>query len=165
MKLPVLSLLALLTSCSTTTVYLARHAEKVDESDSTDLSIVGRMRATALADTLANSYVNMVLTTPYRRTRQTAEPLAQRLGLPIGTYPAAPIGAGVNQINRIRNKTVLVIGHSNTILELARGLGAAPTLTTIQGTDFDNLLQLRIRRTPFGRSVQLRETTYGQPTP
>jgi len=81
MKLPVLSLLALLTSCSTTTVYLARHAEKVDESDSTDLSIVGRMRATALADTLANSHVNMVLTTPYRRTRQTAEPLAQRLGL------------------------------------------------------------------------------------
>lgn len=165
MKPVVLCLLALLTSCSTTTVYLARHAEKVDESDSTNLSVVGRIRAVALADTLANSHVDMILTTPYRRTRQTAEPLAQRLHLPIESYPAAPIDAGVDRLNRIRNKTVLVIGHSNTVLELARGLGATPTLATIKGTDFDNLLQLRIRRTPFRRSVQLRETTYGQPTP
>ncbi len=165
MKLVIISLLALLTSCSTTTVYLARHAEKVDESDSTDLSAVGRMRAVALADTLANSPIDMILTTPYRRTRQTAEPLGQRLHLPIETYPAAPIRAGVDQLNRIRHRTVLVVGHSNTILELARGLGATPTLTTIKGTDFDNLLQLRIRRTLFGRSVRLRETTYGQPTP
>ncbi len=165
MKLIVISLLALLASCSTTTVYLARHAEKVDESDSTDLSVVGRMRAVALSDTLANTHVDMILTTPYRRTRQTAEPLAQRLRLPVGTYPAAPVSAGINQINRIRNKTVLVVGHSNTVLELLRGLGATPTLTTIKGTDFDDLFQLRIRRTPFRRSVQLRETTYGQPTP
>ncbi len=165
MKLVMIGLFALFASCSTTTVYVARHAEKVDESDSTDLSVTGKMRAVALADTLANRHVDLILTTPYRRTRQTAEPLAQRLHLPIGSYPAAPIRAGVDQINLIRNRTVLVVGHSNTILELARGLGATPTLTTIKGTDFDNLLQLRIRRTPFGRSVQLHETTFGQPTP
>ncbi len=164
MKLVLISLLALLTSCSTTTVYLVRHAEKVDESDSTDLSVTGRIRAVALADTLANNHVDMILATPYRRTRQTAEPLAQRLHLPIKTYPVAPISVGVDQIDRILSRTVLVVGHSNTILELARGLGATPTLTTIKGTDFDNLLKLRIRRTLFGRSVQLRETTYGQPT-
>ncbi len=165
MKLIVFGLLALLTSCSTTTVYLARHAEKVDESDSTNLSTTGKMRAVALADTLANSHVDMILTTPYRRTRQTAAPLAERLHLPIEIYPASPISFGVDRMNHIRNKTVLVVGHSNTVLELARGLGAAPTLTAIKGTDFDNLLQVRIRRTPFRRSVQLRETTYGQPTP
>lgn len=165
MKLVVFSLLALLTSCSTTTVYLARHAEKVDESDSTDLSVTGKMRAVALADTLANRHVDRILTTPYRRTRQTAAPLAERLHLPIETYAASPISLGVDRINHVRNETVLVIGHSNTVLELARGLGATPTVTVIKGTDFDNLLQLRIRRTPFRRSVRLRETTYGQPTP
>ena len=77
---------------------------------------------------------------------------------------AAPASAGVDRINRERNKTLLVVGHSNTILELARGLGATPTLTKINGTDFDNLFRIRIRKTPFRRSVQLRETTYGQST-
>ncbi|QJD78432.1 SixA phosphatase family protein [Spirosoma rhododendri] len=164
MKQLAIGLLLLLSSCSTTTVYLVRHAEKVDESDSTDLSIAGKARAVALADTLVNKHVDLILTTPYRRTRQTAEPLAQRLNLPIEAYPAAPIDAGVSRINRVRNKTLLVVGHSNTVLELARGLGVTPTLTKINGTDFDNLLRVRIRRTPFRRSVQLRESTYGQST-
>lgn len=164
MRLLVISLLLFLSSCSTTTVYLVRHAEKVDESDSTDLSAVGQARAIALADALASKHVDLILTTPYRRTRQTAEPLAQRLNLPIETYLAAPVSVGVDRIDRIRNKTVLVVGHSNTVLELARGLGAAPTLTKINSTDFDNLLRLRIRRTPFHRSVQLREGTFGLPT-
>lgn len=164
MKQLAIGLLLLLTSCSTTTVYLVRHAEKVDESDSTDLSVVGKARAVALADTLANRQVNLILTTPYRRTKQTAGPLAQRLGIPIATYPASPVSAGVDRINRERNKKLLVVGHSNTILELARGMGTTPTLTKINGTDFDNLFRIRIRKTPFRRSVQLRETMYGQPT-
>lgn len=164
MRLLVIGLLLFLTSCSTTTVYLVRHAEKVDESDSTDLSVVGKARAIALADTLASKHVDLILTTLYRRTRQTAEPLAQRMNLPIETYLAAPVSVGVDRIDRIRNKTVLVVGHSNTVLELARGLGAAPTLTKINSTDFDNLLRLRIHRTPFHRSVQLREGTFGLPT-
>lgn len=165
MKQLAIGLFLLLSSCSTTTVYLVRHAEKVDESDSTDLSIAGKARAVALADTLASKHIDMILTTPYRRTRQTAEPLAQRLSVPIEPYPVAPVSAGTDRINQTRNKTLLVVGHSNTVLELVRGLGATPTLTKINSTDFDNLFRVRIRRTPFRRSVQLRESTYGQPTP
>ncbi len=154
----------LLTSCSTTTVYIVRHAEKVDETDSTDLSPVGRQRAIALADMLANKGIDSIFTTPFRRTRQTAEPLAQRLSLPIVAYAAKPNDVLVNRINHIRNQTVLVVGHSNTILEIAGGLGAKPTLSKIESGDFDNLLRVKIKRGLLGKSVSLSQTTYGQPT-
>ncbi|AQG80639.1 SixA phosphatase family protein [Spirosoma montaniterrae] len=159
-----LLLVVFLTSCSTTTVYIVRHAEKVDETDSTDLSVAGQQRAVALADTLASRGIDSIFTTPYRRTRQTAEPLAGRLGLRIATYPSAPASAIMNRVGRIRNKTLLVVGHSNTILDVAKGLGTRPTLPKIESGDFDNLFVVRIRRGPFSKSVDLSEKTYGQPT-
>jgi phosphohistidine phosphatase SixA len=153
-----------LTACSTTTVYLVRHAEKVDESDSTDLSPAGKQRALALADTLASRGIDSIFTTPYRRTRQTAEPLAQRLGMQSRDYAPKPTGAIVNRVNQIRGKTVLVVGHSNTVLEIARGLGAKPRLPTIEAGDFDNLFVVRIKRGPLGRRVGIAEKTYGAVT-
>ena len=155
----------LLAGCSTTTVYIVRHAEKVNETDSTNLSPAGQQRAIALADTLAAQRIDSIFTTPYRRTRQTAEPLAQRLGLVVFSYPPSPTDAIVRRIGRIRGKTVLVVGHSNTILEIARGLGAQPTLTKIEAGDYDNLLRVRIRWGPFAKTVRLAATTYGQPIP
>ena len=154
----------LFAACSTTTVYIVRHAEKVDETDSTDLSPAGQRRAIALADTLASRGIDSIFTTPYRRTRQTAEPLATRLNRRSVSYPASPANAIVQRVNRIRNQTVLVVGHSNTILPIAQGLGARPTMTQIEPGDFDNLMVLRIKRRPFGKTVNLSETTYGPAT-
>lgn len=151
-------------ACSTTTVYIVRHAEKVNETDTTDLTPAGYARATALADTLANAGIDSIFTTPYYRTRQTAQPLVKRISIPSADYPAKPTDAIVNRLKSIKNKTVLVVGHSNTILEIAQGLGAKPTLTKIESDDFDNLLQVRIHSGPFRRSVSLSQTTYGQPT-
>jgi broad specificity phosphatase PhoE len=146
-------------------VYIVRHAEKVDESDSTDLSPAGRQRALALADMLANRGIDSIFTTPYRRTRQTAEPLAKRINVRSVDYALKPLEAITSRVSRTQNKTVLVVGHSNTILEIAKGLGAKPTLTKIESGDFDNLLQVRIHRRPFGKSVDLSQTTYGLITP
>lgn len=157
--------IGLLMACSTTTVYIVRHAEKVDETDSTDLSPAGRQRAVALADTLAGRGIDSIFTTPYRRTRQTAEPLAQRIGVGAVAYAAAPTNVIVNRVGRIRGKDVLVVGHSNTILEIAKGLGTRPTMTSIASGDFDNLLRVRIRRRVTGKSVTLTERTYGVATP
>ncbi|GAB3982836.1 phosphoglycerate mutase family protein [Spirosoma terrae] len=159
-----ISFLVLLSSCSTTTVYIVRHGEKVNESDTTNLSPAGFARAAALADTLATRGIDSIFSTPYRRTHQTIEPLAKRIGLSITDYPAKPMEAIVDRVKKIRNKTVVVAGHSNTILEIARGLGARPTMAKIESGDFDNLLKVRIHRGPFRKSVDLSEKTYGQPT-
>lgn len=155
----------LLTACSTTTVYIVRHGEKVSEADTTNLNAAGKQRAIALADTLANKGIDSIFTTPYRRTRQTAEPLTQRINVRMVDYPAKPNDAIVNRVNKIRGKTVLVVGHSNTILDIAKGLGTQPTMTKIESGDFDNLLRIRIRRGLLGKSVSLSQTTYGQITP
>ena len=155
----------LLTACSTTTIYIVRHGEKVSEADTTDLSAAGKQRAVALADTLANKGIDSIFTTPYRRTRQTAEPLAQRINVRMVEYPAKPNDAIINRVSHIRGKTVLVVGHSNTILDIAKGLGTQPSMAKIESGDFDNLLRVRIHRGLFGKSVMLSQTTYGQMTP
>lgn len=152
----------LLASCSTTTVYIVRHAEKVNDTDSTDLSPAGFARAAALAETLGTSGIDSIFTTPYRRTRQTAEPLAKRIGVRLMDYKSTDVI--ISRIMAIRHKTVLVVGHSNTILEIAKGLGTKPTLSKIESGDFDNLLRVRIHRGPFSKSIDLSQTTYGQPT-
>ncbi|MBD2699883.1 histidine phosphatase family protein [Spirosoma sp. BT702] len=156
---------SLLTACSTTTVFIVRHAEKVSEADTTDLTPAGHERAQALVDVLASKGVDSIFTTPYRRTRQTAAPLARQLGLTMVDYPARPNEAIVKRINLIRSKMVLVVGHSNTILDIAKGLGTQPSMTTIASGDFDNLLRVQIKRGLFGTSRTISQTTYGQPTP
>lgn len=159
-----LLLICLLAACSTTTVYVVRHAEKVDETDSTDLSRAGQQRAFALADVLAKRGIDSIFTTPYRRTRQTAQPLAQRLNIQPVTYPASPVNGIIQRVNRIRHRTVMIVGHSNTILPIAQGLGARPTMSQIEPGDYDNLLTLRIKHRPFGKKVTLSERTYGETT-
>lgn len=154
-----------LTACSTTTVYIVRHAEKVSEADTTDLTPAGYVRAAALADRLGSASIDSIFTTPYRRTRQTAQPLAKRLGVSLTDYPAKPIDAIVNRVARISGKQVLVVGHSNTILEIAKGLGAQPTMTRIESGDFDNLFRVDLKRGLFGKSVSFSKTTYGALTP
>jgi broad specificity phosphatase PhoE len=154
-----------ITACSTTTVYIVRHAEKVNETDTTNLTPAGYARATALADTLAKRSIDSIFSTPYRRTRQTAQLLATRLGIPVVDYPAKPMENMVDRINRMRNKTVLVVGHSNTILEMARGLGEQPAMTRIESGDFDNLFRVMIHGGSLRRSVNFLPKTYGKLTP
>jgi len=152
----------LLSSCSTTTIYIVRHGEKVADTDSTDLSPAGKQRALALADTLARRGIDAVFSTPYRRTRQTAQPLADRLNLPVINYPTT--AAIVSRVGEMRNKTALVVGHSNSILDIAKGMGTNPMKQRIESDDYDNLLVVRIRRKPFSKSVTLAEKTYGVQT-
>ncbi len=115
------------------------------------------MRARALADRLANEHIDSIFVTPYRRTEQTATPLALRLGLPMTKYPAAPVTVITNRLRTFRGKNALVVGHSNTILEIAKGLGVTPSMQKIEHSEYQNILFIRMHHTPFGQRVQLYE--------
>ncbi|GAB3924180.1 phosphoglycerate mutase family protein [Larkinella terrae] len=154
-----------LSACSTSTVFIVRHGEKVSEADTTSLSAVGFERAQALADRLEDERISRILTTPTRRTQQTAGPLSRHLNLPIESYPAKPVGAVVEMVQQTKGRNILVVGHSNTILEIAQGLGTKPSKAKIESEDFDNLLVVKLKRGLFGKSVRLEEETYGKPTP
>lgn len=109
-----------------TLVVLVRHAEKVDASADPALSAAGEARAVALAQTLRDARVSAIVTTQFRRTRETAAPLAARLGIAPqvvatgGRDHAAAVAAAVRRLRGV----VLVVGHSNTIPAIVAALGA-----------------------------------------
>jgi phosphohistidine phosphatase SixA len=73
-----------------TTVIIVRHAEKAtDDARDPSLSPAGQHRAQALASALGDAGVTALYATQYKRTRATAEPLAQRLKLAVVECPVA----------------------------------------------------------------------------
>ena len=133
-----------------TTVYLVRHAEKADTTRDPVLSAAGTRRANALADSLARARIDAIVVTELQRTRLTADPIAQRLGLTPIVIPAAGateahVAAVAGTIlNRFAGKTVLVVGHSNTVPAIIRALGVAEPVT-IADPEYDAFFVVRVR--------------------
>lgn len=125
------------------TFYLVRHAEKaLDGSADPGLTEQGQARAERLARWLEGRGLEAVWSSDYRRTRQTVQPTAERLGLPIRTYDPGAQEAFAATLLAARH-TALVAGHSNTLPELARKLcGCA--VPDIPDTDYERLFVIRV---------------------
>lgn len=147
-------------------VLLVRHAEKAQEpADDVALAAEGRARADALAAALAWARVDAIVTTQFRRTRETAEPLARRLGLtpivvPAGSDTQAHARAVADAV-RGAGRTVLVVGHTNTVPAIIAALGG-PELDEICESEYDNLFVLAL---PAGGTPGLTLSRYGAPGP
>jgi phosphohistidine phosphatase SixA len=138
----------------TTTVVLVRHAEKVG-GDDPGLSDSGRERSERLASLLADAGIDSIYVSELRRTRETATPLASALGLEPVVVPA---GDGEQLVERIRDgdsgDAVLVVGHSNTLPEIAGRLGAE--LGPVGDDDYGGLWVISVSRLRGTRAVALR---------
>jgi phosphohistidine phosphatase SixA len=127
------------------TVFMVRHAERAETdgksgammADDPDLSTAGRARAESLATLLKEAKITGIFTSEYKRTQQTAAPLAKTLGLEI-IQVSSKDAAGLTKRVKSHTGNLLVVGHSNTIPELAKSLGVKETIT-IGDQDFDNL--------------------------
>jgi broad specificity phosphatase PhoE len=166
MKKPILLFLvaALFSACSTTRIYIVRHGERLNSTDTTSLSAAGLVRAQDLAQLMTDKEIDSVFTSNYTRTRQTATPTAKRFGLTTVTYNPRPTEQIVNRLKQINGKNVLVVGHSDTILDIAKGLETKPQRQKIESLDFDNLLTVTIKRQFGNKKITLVESTYGKPT-
>lgn len=143
-------------------VIVVRHAEKADQSSDALLSAEGLIRARALAQLLAASGVTHVVTSEYRRTRETARPLAEMLKLTPETVPARDVPALVARLRALEARaTALVVGHSNTIPPILRALGWADPPEIGDG-DYDDVFVLVPRD---GQRPSVVRLTYGRPTP
>ncbi len=123
--------LALLTACSshpaasdTATFILVRHAEKATTPPKDPpLTDVGQQRAQRLAENLKGTRLDAVYSSPYQRTRQTAAAVAQAQGLTIVDYVPDDAAAFATRLRADHPRgTVLIVGHSNTLPQLARVL-------------------------------------------
>lgn len=65
------------------TIYLVRHCAASGQAPDAPLTGDGRETAHALAAALCGFGIQRILSSPYRRAVETAQPLAERLGLPV----------------------------------------------------------------------------------
>jgi broad specificity phosphatase PhoE len=139
----------------TTTVIVVRHAEKVqDGSQDPALAPAGAERAARLAHQFGESGVAAIYVTEYRRTRDTAAPLARVTGVEPEPYGGREVAALADRIrDEHAGATVFVVGHSNTVGKLVQALGGtAPD--EIPETEYDNVWIVSVPT--FGRAATLR---------
>lgn len=144
--LTALCLLALPTWGLPAQVLLVRHAERAAEpAGDPPLTAAGRERAQALIAALAHAGVTAIITTEFKRSAETAAPLAQALGLTPEVIGArgneAHVAAVVAAVRR-QTGVVLVVGHSNTVPAIAAALGG-PRLPDFCESSFSHFWVLR----------------------
>jgi len=153
-----------------TTVILVRHAEK----DATNplarnppLSREGQRRARDLAAALQGRRVNAILVTQFRRTRETAQPLAARRGItPEETHMGSDSDSAAAEVAaliraRHRGQTVVVVGHSTTVPKIIALLGG-PMLRPLCENAHSHLYTLVI---PRAGPVRFTHTHFGAADP
>lgn len=128
-----------------TVVIVVRHAEKAAvEGQDPPLSEAGLKRAQRLADLAAQAGVSVVYTTQFRRTRDTAQPLVERLKIPAqaveltrANISAHPAALAREITTKHKGQTVLVVGHSNTAPRVAAALSGQSIPDLDDATEFD----------------------------
>ncbi len=153
-------------SQATTTVIFVRHAEKATlPTDDPGLSESGKRRAAELARQLVDADVvagvDAVYSTSYRRTEETAQPVAEALNLPILAYDASNTETIIDEIVRKhKGKIILVVGHSNTVPAMIGNMGASKKVPAIDEGEYDNIYIVSIPW--FGKTKTIR-MRYGMP--
>jgi broad specificity phosphatase PhoE len=126
-------------------VILVRHAERADMAAGgaptmaadPNLSREGLARAERLAAMLRSAEIRAIFVTQFRRTQQTAAPLAAALGLTPVVIQADDQAALVAQLRAVKGHA-LVVGHSNTVPAVTAALSGTPAVP-IADDDFGNL--------------------------
>lgn len=152
-------------STQETTVVLVRHAEKAaSPADDPPLNPAGEARARDLWAALRDAGVSTVVTTQFARTRATAQPTASALGIVptvVGATSPTHVQDVVTEIRRHPGKTVLVVGHSNTVPAIVEALGAKRP-SAICDSRYDDMFIVTIAGDGKASAVHAR---YGESSP
>lgn len=122
-------------------ILAVRHAEKVDASRGPGLSEAGAARAAVLAVLLADAGVERVLSTDYIRTRETARPAAEAAGVDVEFYDPSDIPGLASMLLKAPERTILVVGHSNTTPALVEALTGEPA-ESMPEEEYDRLYRV-----------------------
>jgi broad specificity phosphatase PhoE len=113
------------------TVFVVRHAERADGGAGANtmtgtpadppLSSAGEARAQKLASMLADAGIKAIYVTEFKRTQDTAKPLAAKLGLRVEVIPSKDTAALIAKVRAEHpNDAVLIVGHSNTVPDVVK---------------------------------------------
>jgi len=132
------------TFAQTTEVWVVRHAEKDKknpEDKDPNLSDEGRIRAGDLATFLKKTKFDVAFSTPYKRTHQTLDSLI----IPKVINYNDPKSLVDSVKKNYAGKTIIVAGHSNTILEIIEAFGGKRPKEMLTEDDYDYIFRLTIK--------------------
>ena len=120
-------------------VVIVRHAEKATNGgNDPELSSAGRARADALVRILKDSGITAIFTSEFKRTQETAVPIATSIGITATVVPAKDTAALVAKLRQL-NGNALVVGHGDTIPNIVKALGINSPIN-IPDEDYSELL-------------------------
>lgn len=129
------------------TIYLVRHSEKEVSASmygsDPPLTPCGEKRSESLSNFLKDVPIEVIYSTDYIRTKNTALPTAQSKGLNIQKYDGEVLEDFSKLLLR-RKKNALVVGHSNTTGVLA-GLLSGQEIGEFDLDIYDRIYQVVLR--------------------
>jgi broad specificity phosphatase PhoE len=127
-----------------TTIWIVRHAEKDTSAANKrdpELTEIGKQRALDLATFLKGQEPDMIFSTNTKRTRQTAAHFKAK----VNTYDASLIKEFAQRIIDFqKGKTILIVGHSNTVLETIEALGGSRPVAQLVDDDYDYIFKVSL---------------------
>ncbi|MEP7149731.1 MAG: phosphoglycerate mutase family protein [Acidobacteriota bacterium] len=131
------------------TIVLVRHTEK-DISGTADpndpvLTAEGRKRAERLAKIVKKYRPGAIYSTDFKRTRETAAPMAERRKLKVEIYDAKKPAELIDAITKSKTKRFVVVGHSNTIPGLANLIGKKELFKNLDDAEYGAIWIIRIK--------------------
>ncbi len=135
-------------------IFIVRHAEKAEGGgNDPDLSPAGRARAESLASILKEVGITAIYATEFKRTQETAAPLAKIIGIQVVKIPGKATTELVAKLRKLQGGSALVVGHSNTIPLLIKALGVDEPIK-LSDNDYDNIFVVILDKKP--RLLRLR---------
>ncbi|TDH29304.1 hypothetical protein EXU57_04365 [Segetibacter sp. 3557_3] len=142
---------------SPTTIILVRHAEKdTVGGDDPELSAAGKKRSQQLQATLKQYLPDEFYSTAYKRTRQTLQPWAEKAGKEIKEYNPQNQEGFSQELLKLRGKTIVVAGHSNTVPTLVNLLEGAAKYQQLPDGVYNKIYIVTVR----GKAVTDRVIEY-----
>lgn len=135
------------------TIILVRHAEKSATGTPVDmakgdpeLSPEGRERAERFARAVKKYRPQEIFATDYKRTRQTAEPIAKMRRKEVQTYDPAKQPDLAEKIMTSKTERFVIVGHSNTTPALANLLIKKDVFKQLPDPEYGVFWVIRIRK-------------------
>ena len=134
-----------------TTIYLVRHAEKIttDPMDKNPLlTEKGQKRASDLVKKLRKQKLFSIYCTDYQRIRLTAQPISEKQNIVPQIYNPKNLKTFAERVlQENKGKKVLIVGHSNTVLETIEAFGGKRPINTILENEYDYFFTMKIFET------------------
>lgn len=140
-----------------TTYYLIRHAEKdrsVAGERDPELNVDGKQRAQKWVEVLKEVKFDAIYSTDYKRTMQTAKPLAENNKLVILSYD--PRNLYSEEFKKATTgKTVMIVGHSNTTPHFVNAILAEKKYQDIDDSENGALFIVQVQPDDAAHSLVL----------